>query len=203
MTVLSLYCRTLLLLAVMASLVPVLDGAASFLIVEIEDTTHTTHARKDTTHARKDTTHARKETTHARKETTHARKDTTHARKDTTNSRKDTTHARKDTTLARKDTTLARKDTTHVRKDTTHARKDTTHARKDTTHPRKETTPIRRSTNKGKYFKPTVASFLPNTLCFCRINVENYKDVSPRGILRLYIVNPRNSAWFWVENCPK
>ena len=147
MTVLSLYCRTLLLLAVMASLVPVLDGAASFLIVEIEDTTHTTHARKDTTHARKDTTHARKETTHARKETTHARK--------------------------------------------------------DTTHPRKETTPIRRSTNKGKYFKPTVASFLPNTLCFCRINVENYKDVSPRGILRLYIVNPRNSAWFWVENCPK
>jgi hypothetical protein len=161
MTVLSLYWKTLLLLAVMASLVPVLDGAASFLIVEIEDTTHATH----TTHARKDTTHARKDTTHARKDTTYARKDTTHARKDTT---------------------LARKDTTHARKDTTHARKDTTHARKDTTHPRKETTPTRRSTKKGKYFKPTVASFLRNTLCFCRINVENYKDVSPRGSLRLY-----------------
>jgi hypothetical protein len=150
MTVLSLYCKTLLLLAVIASLVPVLDGAASFLIVEIEDTTHSTH-------------------------TTHARKDTTHARKDTT----------------------------HARKDTTHARKDTTHSRKDTTHPRKETTPNRRSTKKGKYFKPTEASFLRNTLCFCRINVENYKDVSPQGSLRLHIVNPRNSAWFWVENCPK
>ncbi len=126
MTAMSLYCKTLLLLAVMASMVPVLDGAASFLIVEIEDTTHATH----------------------------------------------TTHARKDTTHARKDTTLARKDTTH--------------SRKDTTHPRKETTPTRRSTKKGKYFKPTVASFLPNTLCFCRINVEHYKDVSTRGSLRLY-----------------
>jgi hypothetical protein len=149
MTVLSLYCKTLLLLAVMASLVPVLDGAASFLIVEIEDTTQTTH----TTHARKDTTHARKDTTLARKDTTHARKDTTHARKDTTHARKDTTHARKDTT--------------HARKDTTHARKDTTHARKDTTLAKKETTPTRRSTKKGKYFKPTEASFLLNTLCFC------------------------------------